>query len=495
MKKLLFIFWCIILPAQVSPADFPEKTITIVVHSKPGSGIDITSRQLALLAPKYIDVPIVIENKAGGSGTIAMRHVLNKKADGYTVLAVTKSFISTVMLSSAQISMDDFHFLACMVIDPEVLITRQDAAVNTFEQLMADAKAKNGQQKWLGPLVGGVDHLMAVKIWDKTGISGEWIPYEGGSDALAALMGGHGLVYVGNPLDVKGRPALKIAAIATKERLSQFPETPTFAEFGYDIQDDVLWRGFALKKDTNPAAIGILENLFSQLSQDSVWIKFVESSSAQPVFLENEAFSEMVQNDQQEAKKYLQIAGILTDTTGSDSGANPIIFGGILIIGAALGFIFYKRGRLSGDTAIGLLLICLSIYLYFVTQSFPVGKLSKTAGPASMPRLLIFSMLIFALWLVIQSIRRVPSLESKPIPANFTKVLLLLALMTGYLLIINYFGYFISTFLFLLIGIYLMGYRKHGIIICTVAGFLLIAYFAFLKVLQVPLPRGAFWGF
>ncbi len=182
LNRLIFIV-LIFLLFNVAHATFPEKPITIVVHSKPGSGIDITSRQLANIARKYTKATILLENKTGGSGIFAMRYVLNKKADGYTILAVTKSFISTVLLTKGGVKMSDFDFLACMVVDPEVLITNRHSSVRTLEDIIRDAREKNGHRRWLGPLVGGVDHLMAVETWEKLGISGEWIPYEGGADA------------------------------------------------------------------------------------------------------------------------------------------------------------------------------------------------------------------------------------------------------------------------------------------------------------------------
>ena len=472
-------------------AEYPEKPITIIVHSKPGSGIDITARQLALLANKYIDTPILVENKTGGSGAIAMRNVLHKKANGYTILAVTKSFISTVLITSSDISMDDFYFFACMVIDPEVLITNRHADVFTFAQIIADAKAKNGGQKWLGPLVGGVDHLMAVKVWDKLGIKAVWIPYEGGADALAALMGKHGVVYVGNPVDVKGRPDLKIAIVSATERLREFPEIPTFLEKGCDLSNDVLWRGFAVKKGTNPQAITFLEYLFRKLSQDIEWIKFVTNTSANHVFLGHEKFTNMVDKDQKETIKYLRMAGILPDSEKSKTSTSRVVLSLVLLVGASIVvFIFTRKKWLIGETVIALILIMLSLFLYFVTMDFPVGKLSKTVGPASMPQLLIYALIVFCLVLIFNSVRKKVKVNSVPKEGSILKVVILIVLMTGYLLIINYLGYFISTFIFLISGIYLMSYRKHWLIFTVVAGFLIIVYIAFLKILQIPLPKG-----
>ncbi len=477
----------------IATAAYPEKPVTFIVHSKPGSAIDITTRQLIKIAAKYSDATFLVENKTGGSGIIAMRDVLSKKANGYTVLAVTKSFISTVLMTGGSVNMSDFHFLACLVIDPEVLITNRNANVRTLDQIIADAKEKQGHQKWLGPLVGGVDHLMAVKTWHKLGIKGEWIPFEGGSDALASLMGQHGVVYVGNPVDVKGRPNLMIAAIAARDRLTQFPETPTFLEKGYDIADEVLWRGYALKKGTNPAAVTFLDSLFRKISRDKDWLTYVNNTSAKPVYLDHKAFTKMVNGDKAEAVKYLKLAGVLKNVRQKNSASKTgttlsiaLVFLIILLI-----LYFFKRPWFRAEVVIGLLLIFLSGYLYWLTLDFPQGELSKTAGPAAMPRLWLYGLVLFSAILIVNTIRD-KAASNIDNGRNRIQSMSLIGLMIAYLLIVGYLGYYISTTIFLISGAYLLGYRKHWIIAVSGLGFTLLSYLIFYKLLQVPLPLGIF---
>lgn len=493
MLSLLKHITLLFLAASTLQAAYPEKPVTIIVHSKPGSAIDITTRQLVKVAAKYTDATFLVENKTGGSGIIAMRDVLSKKADGYTILAVTKSFISTVLLTGGSVKMSDFHFLAGLVIDPEVLITNRDAKVRTLDQIIADAKEKRGHQKWLGPLVGGVDHLMAVKTWHLLGIKGEWIPFEGGSDALASLMGQHGTVYVGNPVDVKGRPNLMLAAVAAPERLPQFPETPTFREKGFDLSDDVLWRGYALKRGTTPAAVEFLDALFQKISRDTDWLTYVKNTSANPVYLDHQAFTKMVNDDQAEAIKYLNLAGVLKNVKQKNSASKTGV-----TLGTALAFLilllllyFFKRQWFKAEAVIGLLLIFLSGYLYWLTMDFPQGELSKTAGPAAMPRLWIYGLILFSGILIVNTLRDKAALNIEN-GRNLYQSVSLIVLMMAYLFFMKYIGYYVSTTIFLMSGAYLLGYRKHWIIVASSLGFTLLSYLIFYRLLQVPLPLGVF---
>ncbi len=496
LRLILAVLLCfLILPRGELQAAFPEKPITIIVHSKPGSAIDITTRQLANIARRYCPQPILVENKSGGSGIVAMRTVLSKPADGYTVLAVTKSFISTVLLTQSGVKMDDFYFLACMVVDPEALITNRHSRVRTLEDIIRDAKEKNGHQRWLGPLVGGVDHLMAVKTWEILGIKGEWIPYEGGSDALAALMGKQGAVYVGNPVDVLGRPDLMVAVVAAPQRLPLFPETPTFVEKGFPLEHEVLWRGYAVKKGTNSQAIDYLNHLFYQISQDSTWLAFVHSTAAQPVFWNHQTFTQNVVRDQKEAIKYLEKAGIL-QSAAPQKIRKQLQLAGILAVAFLLLVLLvrqFKRDWLTSDFVIGLFMIFLGAYLYILTFDFPQGKLTATVGPASMPRLWIYALWIFSLWLIVLSLKNEAPSSNSTSAKQLKIPLRLVGLMLFYVLLVPLAGYYITTFLFLIAGAYALNYRKHLFIFATAGAYLLFSYLVFFKVLRVPLPLGEWW--
>lgn len=471
--------------------DYPNRPITIVVHSKPGSGIDISARQLVRIAGEYSDAVFVIENRPGGSGSVAMRAVARQDSDGYHVLAVTKSFVSTMLLASSGITADDFIWFAGLVIDPEVLITNRHADVTTLEDIIRDAHRQDGTQRWVGPLVGGVDHLMAVKTWEKLGIRGIWIPYEGGADALTALLGRLGTVYVGNPVDVRGRPDLMIAAVASAERLDQFPDVPTFAEKGYDIGNEVLWRGFAVRAGTEPGRVKFLEDLFGKVSRDSAWVDFVVSSAAYPVFMDTEQFTAMVDRDQADARTYLELAGVLADDVaplpvGEGVAALLFLVGLAVLLGAAYRF---RRTWIRGDTVIAASLTFLVGYMYFLTLGFPAGKLTRTVGPATMPRVLIYATAACCLWLMIARFRS-PQDQPESDDRRVSRPLFLVLLTGAYLSAIPYAGYYLGTFLFLLAGMVLLRYRRPVLGGIAAGGFVALSWLAIYKVLQVPLPVG-----
>jgi tripartite-type tricarboxylate transporter receptor subunit TctC len=246
-------------------AEFPTKPITFMIYTRPGGLADVTARKIIAIATKYTDATFVALNKPGAGGLVAMKAILQGKTDGYTILMATMSNIAKIVTSKGDVDLDDFTWLALLVSDAECIITNSTQEINTWEQIVEDAKAKDGKQIWVGPAAGGRDHVMAMKVWENSGVEAKWIPYESGGKAMAALLGGHGVAYVGNPLDVIGKPDLKIAALSRESRLEQFPDTPTFKELGIEgLDNEIMWRGIIVKKGTDPEALEFYADLFQK---------------------------------------------------------------------------------------------------------------------------------------------------------------------------------------------------------------------------------------
>ncbi len=310
----------VFMAGAITPAmaAFPEKPITILVYVKPGGGIDVDARKLAEIANKITGATFVVKNKAGAGGLVAMKQVLDQPADGYTLFANTKSVVYKVVTAKSDIKLEDFEWTAMTQSDPEAIITNKELPVNTWEQIVADAKAKCGtgeRQIWVGPAAGGLDHVTAMKTWQAAGIDPKcvkYVPFKGGPAAMIELLGGRGVVYVGNPRDIIGQPKFKIAALSRDSRLKDFPDAPTFKELGIKgLDEEIMWRGFAVKKGIPEEAQKFYADLFNKLKTHPDWVAHVEKMSIDPVYLGPDAFLKVVERDKAEVKKWATEAGIL----------------------------------------------------------------------------------------------------------------------------------------------------------------------------------------
>jgi len=309
---LVFLAVVIAVSAGTAIAKFPEHPINIVVYLKPGGAGDVFARRFEKIAAKYTDANFVVVNKPGAGGMVALTYIVKGKPDGYNLAYVTKSNIAQFASPNAKITIDDLDWLAMMVSDPESLIVLKNSPIRTLDQIVADAKAKKGTQIWVGPATGGNDHIMARKTWQALGIEAKWVPYESGNEAMVALMGGHGVVYVGNPGDVSGKPDLENAVIAAPKRLGGdvWGSIPTFKELGVSgLEEEIMWRGFAINKGIPEEARKFYVDLITKVNNDPQWRKYIEDEGADPVFYQDDKFKSLVRQDLKdfsEALKMLQ---------------------------------------------------------------------------------------------------------------------------------------------------------------------------------------------
>ena len=151
---------------------------------------------------------------------------------------------------------------------------------------------------------------MAMKTWRVFGIQAKWVPFESGAEAMAALMGGHGVVYVGNPGDVSGKPDLENAVIAAPKRLdgAAWRQIPTFKELGVKgLDEELMWRGFAIAKGIPEEARKFFIDLITKVSNDPQWRKYIEEEGADAVFYKDDRFKGLIREDHKDFVESLQM--------------------------------------------------------------------------------------------------------------------------------------------------------------------------------------------
>jgi len=499
MKKLLIILlflqlFFISCKKVNEEFSFPKKPITIIVYTGPGGLIDITARKFATVASEYTEATFVVENKPGSGGIVAIKRLLQLPSDGYTLFACTKSNISKIVSTGGEAYIDGIDWAAMMMADPECVITHKKQKINSWEDILTDAKAKDGDQLWLGPANGGLDHVTALKIWDEAGIEAKWIPFKSGGKAIAALLGEQGVAYVGNPREVLGNDDLQIATVSSSKRLAQFPDVPTFEELGImGLENEFMWRGFVLKKGTTPQIKKWYDELFLNVNNDPEWREYWERGGIDVVYKGSEEFTKIVHNDKKQFTHYLQKIGIInTEATSMiaklSTGKTLYFMVMIFVIIFLIIGLFVNRSpnrKYLSKIMLPLFFILLSTILFIISFSFPSNE---KVGPAVIPRLWIIILIPLNVYLLVDILRQKREIEHKD--ENKKVVFGFIGLLILYLVSIFYIGYFISSFVFLIIGIYMLGYRNYITMLIISVSWLLFSYLIFYKLLYVPLPVG-----
>lgn len=488
MKRILLIAFLIISIGL--SADFPEKPVRVIVYTGPGGLIDITARKFIETADLYTDATMIVENVPGAGGLVAIRKLLQSPADGYTLLACTKSNISKLAAAGSNTLLDSLYWAGMLIADPECIITSNDQEVSSWDDLIIDAVAENGSQIWVGPAAGGLDHVMALKTWKEFGILAKWIPYKSGGKAVAALMGGMGVAYVGNPRDTFGKPQLKITAISSAERLAQFPDVPTFRELGAEnLDNEYMWRGFALRRGVQAEILNWYDELFRQVNADSEWREYWEKGGIEVDYQSHERFTEIVHSDFEEFSYYLRKLGLLSneETEVKESWlVKNSTLGGYLLLFSILIIGLYLTHRFKGmflNIWIPLLFIFISLLYLLKSFGFATGE---EVGPEIIPRLWIFLLVPLSLYILITGLKE-KAIEQQ---GSILPVLRFIVLLAGYIGLMQLAGYFISTIIFLAAAMLMLGYRKYPVLICVSLFWTDITWLVFDKLLNLNLPGG-----
>ena len=229
--------------AACSQATYPEKAVTFVVGFSPGSSIDLVARTVAKNLANKLKQAVIVENKPGAGGNLAAEIVARAKPDGYTLLIVANSIaIAPAVYPNLNFDVKkDLAAIAYLGIGPVIMKVNRSSKIDSVKALVEYARANPEKLNYGSSGEGGTPHMATALFEQVAGIRMTHIPYKGGGDALAALLGGQ-IDLVINPLlgDTKSDRITSLAITGTS-RSALAPEVPTFKELGYDYSVGVYY--------------------------------------------------------------------------------------------------------------------------------------------------------------------------------------------------------------------------------------------------------------
>ncbi len=267
------------LGSQASWAKYPEKPITVVMCWPPGGTMDISFRPLAEAASKSIGQSMLIEYRAGASGSVGMGLLKTKKPDGYTIGSTTEGSVTQQHVS--KVGYDITKDFTCIMQYVDVacgLVVRADSPWKTFKDLVDYAKANPGKVRYSSASPGGSPALTMAALSKQFGIDWSLIPFAGGAPAVTALLGGHVEAYsatLGGPKPhiLSGR--LRLLAAFGEKRAPSFPDIPTINELGFPVNFPVSYFIFG-PKGLSAEILESLHQAFKKGLQDPEFIKACE---------------------------------------------------------------------------------------------------------------------------------------------------------------------------------------------------------------------------
>ena len=234
-------------PAQ-DAAEFPSRTVRLIVPSSAGGPVDAVARILADALKTVWKEPVVVESKPGAGNSTGALFVANSPPDGYTLLVISDSITVNPSLYAAlnKDPLKQFEPISVLVTAPQILIARSDLAASDLRGFIEAAKAAGGQLNVASAGIGTISHLTEVMLEQRMGIKTAHIPFRGAAPAVTAVLGKHvdaAWVMPAPALPYLASGQLKALAVTSAARDSRFPQVPTAEESGVANFQIANWQG------------------------------------------------------------------------------------------------------------------------------------------------------------------------------------------------------------------------------------------------------------
>ena len=227
---------------------WPAKPIRAIVAGGAGSVVDVVPRVVFEQLSKQLGQPIVVENRTGAGGTIAVAAVAKADPDGYTILAQS-SALAVAPWFHPNLSYDtvrDISGIAPIGSVPNVLVTSPLKGAKTIQAFVAAAKAMPGSFNYTSTGVGTATHMSAERFRVSAGIEAVHVPVKSGPEALTEILSGRADFYfcpIGTALPFIREGKLSGLVVSGERRAPELPEVPTTSEAGFANADYILWLG------------------------------------------------------------------------------------------------------------------------------------------------------------------------------------------------------------------------------------------------------------
>ena len=299
--------------ASAAQPAYPSKPITFVVWSSAGSPLDVFMRRLAALTEQELRQTVIVVNRTGGSGAVAMAYVQSQPADGYTILSTTGSFTFTLATGQVPFRLEDFVLLKSFQAEPSAVAVRKDSRFRTLDDFVAYMRQHPRGLRIGGFATAGFHQYVLYRLQTEAGFEATWIPFEGGADALIALLGGHIDVAVLTPstaLSQVQSGEVRLLGISTERRSPYFPDVPTFKEQGYDVVE-YLWRGVMVKRGTPAEVLQVLNAAFDRVARRPEWNEYMTTFVQEELLLGTNELEALARRELHERRAFLRSIGVV----------------------------------------------------------------------------------------------------------------------------------------------------------------------------------------
>ncbi|WP_043460782.1 Bug family tripartite tricarboxylate transporter substrate binding protein [Azohydromonas australica] len=306
--------------AQHVPAlDYPNKPIKLILPTTPAGSVDTGARLLADKLRERLGKPVIVENRPGANTIIGTNAVAKAQPDGYTLLFVSSSHV-LVPLVASKLPYDpikDFAPVGTVAYTPFVMVTHPSLPVSSVRQFITYAQSRPGELNYGSSGVGLGSHIAGEVFSAMTKVRMQHIPYKGGGQVMAELIGGQVQVSWNSVSAVAPHVRsgkLKALAVSAESRVAALPEVPTFGEAGLADYQERAWLGLFAPAGTPKPIIDKLSAEMTAILSTPGIRNALEAQGLVPFISTPEQFTALIKKETDGLAPIVKAANIRLDS-------------------------------------------------------------------------------------------------------------------------------------------------------------------------------------
>ena len=313
---LLAIIACLGAPRAGAQNPYPSRPITMVVPFGAGGALDLVARVLADNLRGELGQPVIVDNRPGASGLVAMRYVANAAPDGYTIILSSESNHILLPLLDKNFPLDvskDFVPISLSGQFQHTLIVKKDTPVATVQELVSYLKAHPGKLSFGSSGVGTQAHIAGEYLSLLTESKMVHVPYRSSPAALNDLLAGNLDVNFQSMPAVRayiGSPQIKILAVLSAKRLPELPDTPTMIEAGFPDFQLSSWMGIFGPAGLPPEIRDRLAAALVKVGKIAELQTRIRNAGTEPVGSDAPTFAAFVDAESKKWKAFVDRTGV-----------------------------------------------------------------------------------------------------------------------------------------------------------------------------------------
>lgn len=300
-------------------AQEPPESLRIMAPASPGGGWDGTSRAMQEVLQETGIVPQVeVFNVPGAGGTVGLAQLATSEAGNDDLLMMMGLvMVGSILTNDAPVTLDQTTPIARLTAEYEVVVVPADSEFETLDDLLAALREDPGAVSWGGGSAGGIDHILVGLIAQEAGVDPReinYIPFSGGGEALASILGGQVSAGVSGYSEWAGQiesGELRVLGISSPERVEGI-DAPTLIEGGVDL-DIANWRGVVAPPNLSEDERAALITTVDRMVESEAWGETLERFNWTGAYLSGDAFDEYLANEKERVTEVLMSIGLVSE--------------------------------------------------------------------------------------------------------------------------------------------------------------------------------------